>query len=283
MNSGNNNSNPSISQIAINYDLELIKQRAVKFEELLGIVVNSYQNGDINCVRRDLPDLDKFLSEIMERTGKNYCQFTGQNSPNIEHDCTSLKIPKSKRLVRALGFPNGIPQDISDLDAVRLIQTIIAEKMQRVKIKNGCPQLEDKNWTPGVFKILTGFDMTNVNSFANDTNLTDPIVRNIIEKSRLFTEDNRYSFADNCCSQYISAFMPFAKSLEVAFYTLDNKKKKKSDAKKTHSHLSSNNTLHEVVSLMGLKTIPTITTANNSPAIDRSKMSDSNGGNDYYI
>jgi hypothetical protein len=226
-----------------------------------------------------LPELDKFLEEIMERVGKNYCRFNEQDSPDKERDFTSPMILKSKLFVRALGFPNGIPKDVSDLDALKLIQTVIAEKMQKIKIENEEPQLEDKNWTPGVFMILTGFKMTTVNSFVNDTNLKDRLVETIIKKSRSFTEDNRYSFANNCCSQYIAAFIPFAKSLELSFYTLENEKKKQRMAKKTHPHLFRSD-------LLGLKPVPTVTTGDNSSDVDqsdRTKMGDRNDGDDYNI
>jgi hypothetical protein len=282
MNSSNNNSSQSIAQIAIEFDLKLIKQRALMFGKLLKIVVDNYRNGDIKSVHRDLPALDKFLDEIIERTGRNYCHFIGQSSPDRERDYTSSIILKSKLFVRALGFPNGIPQDVSDLDALKLIQTIIAEKTQRVKIEDERPQPEDKNWTTGVFMILTGFNMKIVDSFVNDPNLTNHQVKIIIEKSRLFTEDNRYYFANACCSRYIAALMPFAKSLELAFYTLGNEKKKQRTAKNTHPDLCS--TISKVIDSRRLKPVPIEISGNNSSDIDRAdrtKMSDRNDSDDY--
>jgi hypothetical protein len=286
MNSGNNNSNPSIAQISFEIDLELIKQRAIKFKELLAIVVNNYNSGDIQYVRRNLPDLDEFLSEIMVRTGKNYCSFTGQKNPDKVREYTSVRILKSKLFVRALGFPNGIPQDISDLDVLKLIQTIILEKIQKIKIDDKESQLEDKNWTTTVFKRLTGFDKIIVNSFLKDTDLTDIQVKTIIEQSRLFTEDTQYAFADNCCSQYVGAFMPFVKSLELDIYKLENEESKLRKARKTQPHLSSTNTLREVIESMGLKPFPEITEGNNSPDINQSsqsKISNYNDVDDYNI
>jgi hypothetical protein len=276
-----------IAEISIQYDLELIKLRTVQFRQLLTIVANKYRNGNIQYVRDNLPSLYKSLVEIMERTGKNYCQSTEQNSLGKEREFTSKKVLNSKLFVRAFGFLNGIPLDVTDLDAYGRIQVTISEKIEKVKIEGGSPQQEDKNWTPGVLKILTGLKFKNIDRFVNNTNSAEFLVNEMINKSRLFTEDGRYSFIEDCCTQYVDALTPFAKSLELALYALENNQNKKRKFSQSCPQISSNNTLGDIFNVLLLKPVPKeqsgTSPSSNSDRIDRPKVSDRNDDYDYYI